>query len=42
MDPLVLEQHDAIARLARRFGWRLIVLFGSAAGGAVGGIWTWQ
>lgn len=36
MDPLILEKCEAIARLARRFGWRLVVLFGSAAKGSVG------
>lgn len=36
MDPLLSEQRDAITGLARRFGWRLVVLFGSAATGSGG------
>ncbi|WP_337288835.1 nucleotidyltransferase domain-containing protein [Candidatus Methylomirabilis sp.] len=36
MDRLVSEQRDAIIELARRFGWRLVVLFGSAATGSGG------
>lgn len=31
MDHVTPEQRAAVARLARRFGWRLVVLFGSAA-----------
>jgi predicted nucleotidyltransferase len=34
--PLSLEQHGALNDLARRFGWRLIVLFGSLARGENG------
>ncbi len=30
MDRLILEKRNAITQLARRFGWRLVVLFGSA------------
>jgi predicted nucleotidyltransferase len=36
MDRLVLEKRDAIARLAQRFDWRLVVLFGSTARGSGG------
>lgn len=36
MDPLIFEKREAIAQLARRFEWRLVVLFGSAAKGSGG------
>lgn len=36
MDRLGREQRDAITELARRFGWGLVVLFGSAATGGGG------
>lgn len=36
MDRRVLEHRPAIEALAYRFGWRLVVLFGSAASGSGG------
>lgn len=36
MDSQVLENRHALEALARRFGWRLVVLFGSAASASGG------